>query len=203
MKKIGLIGGTFDPIHFGHLILAEQARVEAGLDEVIFMPAKKSPYKIIRQCVEDKHRFNMVSMAIRDNPNFSVSDMELCGPDISYTIDTLEALKEKLGNAADLYFICGTDAFLGMEGWKNKDGILKNFPIIVGSRPRYKDRARDEMIKRMTVEYGARIHRVHMPKIDISSSEIKMRISEDKSIRYLLPSDVISYIEDNGLYRNL
>ncbi|NLT47766.1 MAG: nicotinate-nucleotide adenylyltransferase [Clostridiales bacterium] len=203
MKKIGLMGGTFDPIHFGHLILAEQARDGAGLDKVIFMPAKMSPYKTEQECVSEQHRYNMTSLAIRGNPGFTVSDMELCGPEISYTIHTLEALQQQFGREYQLHFICGTDAFLGMEGWRNVEGILRNFPIIVGSRPRYKDRARDDMIRHFIAKYGARIQKVHMPKIDISSSDIKKRIKEKSSIRYLLPESVINYIESNELYQNL
>ena len=203
MRKIGLMGGTFDPIHFGHLILAEQARDGAGLNKVIFMPAKMSPYKAEQECVSGQHRYNMTSLAIRENPGFTVSDLELCGPDISYTIHTLEALRLQLGKEYQLHFICGTDAFLGMEGWRNVEGILRDYPIIVGSRPRYKDRARDDMIRHLTAKYGARVEKVHMPKIDISSTEVKKRILENKSIRYLLPQSVMDYIESNDLYRNL
>ena len=203
MKKIGLIGGTFNPIHYGHLILAEQARIGEGLSEVIFMPAKSSPYKMHCECAGEWHRYSMVSLAIESNPFFSVSDLEINGPEVSYTIDTLRSCKELLGEGSKLYFICGTDAFLGMEGWKNIDGIFMNFPLIVGSRPRYKDRARDEMIRRVREKYGAEVHKVHMPKIDISSSEIKNRIRDGKSIRYLLPENVSDYIETNKLYRNL
>jgi nicotinate-nucleotide adenylyltransferase len=200
MKKVGLIGGTFDPIHFGHLILAEQARDGAGLEKVIFMPAKVSPYKINRQCASEQHRYNMAALAIEGNAGFDVSDMEICGSEISYTIHTLESCQRQLGHGYQLHFICGTDAFLGMEGWRNIEELLRNFPLIVGSRPRYKDKARDEMIRRFTAEYGARIEKVHMPKIDISSTDIKKRIRENRSIRYLLPEKVADYIEANSLY---
>jgi nicotinate-nucleotide adenylyltransferase len=105
-----------------------------------------------------------------------------------------------LGQEFQLHFICGTDAFLGMEGWHKIEELLKSFPLIVGSRPRYKDKARDELIRRFTAEYGARIQKVHMPKIDISSTDIKKRIRENRSIRYLLPERVADYIESNNLY---
>ncbi len=200
MKKIGLIGGTFDPIHFGHLILAEQAKDGAGLDRVIFMPAKTSPYKIEQRSASEEHRYNMTALAIEGNPGFEISDAEIRGPEISYTIDTLEACQCRLGCECQLYFICGTDAFLGMEGWKNSEDLLRKFPLIVGSRPRYKDRARDEMIRHLTAEYGTSIQKVHMPKIDISSTDIKKRIGEGRSIRYLLPEAVADYIAANDLY---
>lgn len=203
MKKIGLIGGTFDPIHFGHLILAEQARVEEGLDQVVFMPAKTSPYKVCKKCAEEDHRYKMVVLATKSNPHFTVSDLELKGPSISYTIDTLRACQDIFGPNHQLYFICGTDAFIGMEGWKNKESLLSDFPLIVGSRPRYRDKARDDMIEKVEREYGARVHKVHMPRIDISSTDIKDKIANKRSIRYMLPEAVMDYIEDMGLYRNL
>ncbi|HZK01879.1 MAG TPA: hypothetical protein VFC96_03350, partial [Anaerovoracaceae bacterium] len=101
------------------------------------------------------------------------------------------------------HFICGTDAFIGMSGWKNKERLLQNYPIIVGARPRYRDKARDDMISKVTAEYGACVQRVHMPKIDISSTDIKERITKKRSIRYMLPEAVRMYIESNGLYINL
>lgn len=201
MKKIGIIGGTFDPIHFGHLILAEQARDGAKLDQVIFIPARMSPYKTDKKITDDMHRYEMVKKAICGNSGFVSSDMELKGPEISYTIKTLEKCKEKYGKEAEIYFICGTDAFLGIEGWLDSDLILKNFPLIVGSRPRYKDKARDELIERFCNAFGSRIMKVHMPKIDISSTGIKKRIKEGRSIKYLLPPEVEEYIHENCLYR--
>lgn len=203
MENIGLIGGTFDPIHFGHLILADQARTEAGLDCVIFMPAKTSPYKVSRKCVSEKQRYKMVSIAIEDNPDFEVSDLELKGEDISYTYETLMKLQAQLGPGKQIHFICGTDAFIGMGGWKNREKLLAGFPIIVGSRPRYRDRARDDMIEIFSKEYGARIQRIHMPKIDISSTDIKSRLLANRSIRYMVPQPVLKYIQSQDLYRNL
>ena len=203
MEKIGLLGGTFDPIHFGHLILAEQAKIEAVLDHVVFMPAKSSPYKVRQKCGSDHHRYNMVSAAIKGNPGFSVSNLELCGGEISYTYDTLRALQQQLGLGCCIHFICGTDAFIGMEGWKNKDKLLGNFPIIVGARPRYRDKARDAMITKFSYEYGAKVQKIHMPKIDISSTDIKNRLAAGKSIRYMVPEDVMNYIQTEKLYRNL
>jgi nicotinate-nucleotide adenylyltransferase len=104
---------------------------------------------------------------------------------------------------AEIYFICGTDAFLSIEGWLEAEAIIKSFPIIVGARPRYKDRARDVMIRRLTNDYQARIQKIHMPKIDISSSDIKCRVMEGKSIKYLVPEAVEDYIKEKELYRKL
>lgn len=201
MRKIGIIGGTFDPIHHGHLILAEQARDNGGLDQVVFMPAKLSPFKIDTKIVPEVHRYAMIQAAIRDNGSFSVSDLELKGPEVSYTIDTLLACRSLFGKDARICFICGTDSFLSMESWKHAESIFRDFAIIVGSRPRYKDRARDLLIQKLRNEYGAQIEKTHMPKIDISSTDIKRRIQEGRSIRYLVPAAVEKYIVEHELYR--
>lgn len=201
MIKIGIIGGTFDPIHYGHLILAEQARDGAGLDQVIFIPAKLSPYKVNREVVSQQHRYNMVKIAIQDQKQFSISDIELNGPAISYTIHTLEACQNIYGKDTEIHFICGTDSFLGMEGWLKAEAIFEAFPLIVGSRPRYKDKLRDVLIQRLNNRYGTKIQKIHMPKIDISSTDIKKRIQTGRSIKYLVPLQVEEYIYTNQLYR--
>ena len=201
MSKIGIMGGTFDPIHNGHLILAEQARDGAGLDRIIFIPAKLSPYKVDMIIADNYHRYSMVQSAITGNKYFSCSNIELIGPDVSYTVRTLEECQRQYGSDAELHFICGTDAFLGIEGWLEAEAIFKKFQLIVGSRPRYKDKSRDILIKRLTDRYEARIEKVHMPKIDISSTDIKRRIKEGRSIKYFVPTAVEEYIYENGLYR--
>ncbi len=199
--KIGIIGGTFDPVHYGHLILAEQACDGAKLDRAVFIPTKQSPFKMDSKAAPEKHRYAMVETAIFDNPRFSISDIEMKGPDISYTIDTLQACRLTYGTGARICFICGIDSFLCMESWKHAESIFKEFTIIVGSRPRYKDRARDILIRKLNNLYGTRIEKIHMPKIDISSTDIKKRIRDGRSIKYLLPADVEKYIDRYGLYR--
>lgn len=203
MKQIGIIGGTYDPIHNGHLILAEQARDEAGLDQVIFIPAKTSPFKVDQKAASGKDRMKMLELAIEGNPFFSVSDFELKGPDVSYTINTLQEFKKRWKGDGRIHFICGTDAFLSMERWSRADEILKEFSLIVGARPRYKDKARDLMIEELHKTYGTSVQKVRMPKIDISSSDIKERIGTGRSIRYLVPDKVEEWIREEGLYRSL
>ncbi|PKM85756.1 MAG: nicotinate (nicotinamide) nucleotide adenylyltransferase [Firmicutes bacterium HGW-Firmicutes-11] len=203
MKQIGIIGGSFDPIHNGHLILAEQARDGAGLDQVIFIPAKTSPFKVDQKPASGQERMKLVKLAIEDNPFFSASDYELNGPDVSYTITTLQEFKERWKGEAVIHFICGTDAFLSMKRWNRADEILKEFSLIVGARPRYKDKSRDLMIEELNVLYGTSVTKVQMPKIDISSSDIKERIRTGRSIRYLVPSKVEEWIREEGLYRSL
>lgn len=203
MKKIGIMGGTFNPIHYGHLILAEQARDGVNLDQVIFIPAKMSPFKINQITASEQHRYTMVKLAIEKNKRFTLSDIELKGPEISYTVQTLKACRDLFNEDVKIYFICGTDSFLSMESWREAKTIFNNFSLIVGSRPRYRDKARDIMIKHLESTYHTEIQKIHMPKIDISSTEIKKRIREDRSIKYLVPSCVEEYIYGNNLYRKL
>ena len=203
MKRIGIIGGTFDPIHYGHLLLAEQAWEAADLDQVIFVPARTSPYKKNQSTTAPTLRLEMVELAIADHAGFTVSDVELNGPEISYTIRTLDTFQQELGPECSIYFICGTDAFLSMESWKEAASIWKNYTLIVGARPRYKDASRKELIRKLESMYEARIIEVQMPKIDISSSDIKSRVRNGKSIRYLLPPAVLQFVRDHGMYRLL
>lgn len=200
MKKIGIIGGTFDPVHYGHLILAEQARVEAALDRVVFMPAMVQPFKLHTKTAEGDHRYAMLLEAVSGNPYFSVSRKELDSPGISYTIHTLKSLKEEMGEDAELYFIIGTDAFLSLEKWYSAEELLRNFSFVIGMRPGYKEQELKEMIRHVREVYGTRVAEINNSEVEISSSDIKERIRTGKSIKYLLPDGVESYIRQNRLY---
>ncbi len=200
MKAIGIIGGSFDPIHYGHLLLAEQARDGAGLDQVIFMPARISPFKLTKPPVADHHRYEMVRHAIKENPAFTISDIELKKEGPSYTYETLKTCKSLAGADTKIFFICGTDSFISLEQWYAAESIFKEFSLVVGARPRYKDKSRDDMVEKITKLYGTEIKKIHMPKIDISSTDIKQRIEEGRSIKYLLPLAVEEYIHENRIY---
>lgn len=201
MKKIGIMGGSFDPIHYGHLLLAEQAFDSEALDQVLFIPASVSPFKVGTPPTEKHHRHEMVRLATEDHSGFLVSDLELKREGASYTIDTLCEVQKRYGEDARLYFICGTDSFLSMEKWYCAEQIFSNHTIIVGARPRYKDVSRDAMVAKLELLYNATIRRVEMPKVDLSSTEIKRRIKEEKSIRYMMPAKVEEYIQKHRLYR--
>jgi nicotinate-nucleotide adenylyltransferase len=203
MRKIGVIGGTFDPIHYGHLLLAEQAREGAQLEKVIFIPTHVSPFKIDQPPATAEHRLEMVRLAIEGNHNFEASDIELKDTGVSYTVRTLEACQASMGDRVNLYFITGTDSFLSMERWKDAENIFRKFSLIVGSRPRYKDKARNKLAQSLTERYGTEIVNIYMPKIDISSTDIKERIASGRSIRYLLPENVARYIDEKRLYQLL
>lgn len=200
MKKIGILGGTFDPVHYGHLILAEQARGEADLDQVMFMPAMVQPFKLNTKIADGSHRYEMLLIATSDNPNFIVSEMELNSPEVSYTIKTLRNCKNSLGENIELYFIIGTDAFLGLEKWYESDELLKEFSFIVGTRPGYKEQELKQRVNYFKDKYGARIIQINNSEVEISSTDIKERIQKGKSIKYLLPKTVEEYIYKHSLY---
>jgi nicotinate-nucleotide adenylyltransferase len=203
MKKIGIIGGTFDPIHYGHLILAEQARVETRLDQVIFMPAKVQPFKLNIKCAGDEHRYAMLQAATAGNPHFSVSRRELDSSGISYTINTLKGCKAELEADAELYFIIGTDAFLHLEKWYAAEDLLEGFSFVIGTRPGYKEQELKALIARFRDQYGTKLFEIHNSEVEISSTDIKSRIQTGKSIKYLLPEGVEEYIYRNKLYSEL
>lgn len=200
MDKIGILGGTFDPVHYGHLILAEQARAEASLDRVVFMPAMVQPFKLNVKTAGGDHRYAMLQIATAGNPHFSVSRMELDKPEISYTINTLNDCRAELGADTELYFIIGTDAFLNLEKWYAAEDLLEGFSFVIGTRPGYKEQELKTLIGRLRAQYGTKIIEINNPEVEISSTDIKNRVREGKSIKYLLPESVEEYIHKNRLY---
>ncbi len=181
MKKIGILGGTFDPVHYGHLILAEQARAEASLDQVIFMPAKVQPFKMNVRITEGEHRYAMLLKASAGNPYFSVSKKELDSPGVSFTIKTLKDLKAEFGSGTELYFIVGTDAFLSLESWYSAEDLLEGFSFIVGTRPGHKEQELKALVRRLKAQYGTPILEINNSEVEISSTDIKRRIRRGKA----------------------
>lgn len=202
MKRIGIFGGSFDPIHYGHLHLAEEARCMAGLDRVLFIPTWVSPFKQESMPASSEERLEMVRIAISSNPGFAVSDMEILRKKVSYTVDTMRRCRKMMGEDTRLYFITGTDAFLGIESWYCSEELLKNYSFVIGSRPGYREEDLDQVIARVERTYGADVRKIEIPQMDISSSRIREKIREGTSVRYLLPDALIHYIERKGLYLN-
>ncbi|MCI5898695.1 MAG: nicotinate-nucleotide adenylyltransferase [Anaerovoracaceae bacterium] len=200
MKKIGIFGGTFDPIHIGHLILAEQAADAADLDSLLLMPAQISPFKIGKDVASPRERLEMVKLAVEGNPRLQASDLELQRKEISYTAVTLDLCREKFGKNAEISFVLGADAFLKIEQWREGPRILSEYCLIVGSRAGYLDEERDAQIAKLRERYHTKITVAFMPKIEISSTDIRKRIQEGRSLRYILPPGVEAYIRDRGLY---
>ena len=200
--KIGIMGGSFDPVHNGHIGLAEDAVTMAGMDEVIMIPAGIQPFKQDRRTESGEDRFRMLALVAGQNDHITVSRNELDCEGVSYTYLTLRRIQEMNRNAR-LYFICGTDSFLKIDTWKNSRELLSNYSYIVGcDRPGYRHNELQEAIDRISRNYGTDIITIHNRQFDVSSTEIRERIAEGKSIAHLVPPAVERYIRENELYRS-
>lgn len=187
--KIGILGGTFNPIHIGHLILAEEAREKLQLDKVIFVPAYLPPHKDNSDIASAQHRYEMVDLAIKTNKHFSVSEIEIKRDGRSYTIDTVNEFKE-LYPSDELYFIIGSDLLNYLDGWKDLDQVRKLVKFIVATRPGYP-----------LEKIPAKICTLAIRAVDVSAFEVRRCIKQGRSFRYLVPEAVYDYIKKQGLYR--
>ncbi len=199
--KIGIIGGSFDPIHFGHLIMAEILREKANLNKIVFIPTGKAPHKLYQ--TDAKIRQHMVELATVDNENFIVCDIEVKKETVSYTYETLSQLKSSYPEC-EFYFIIGLDILFDIENWhKAKElGTVTNFLLV--NRLGYFDMDIEEIKSKAVMlkdNLGLNIELVESPIIEISSSMIRNRVKHDLSIKYLTTKDVVNYIEANRLYK--
>ena len=201
-KKIGIFGGSFDPVHVGHLMLAEQLREAAGLDKIIFIPAYRSPFKLGSRPADGAHRLKMLKLATKDNKAFKTADIELKNEGPSYTFDTLVKLEKKYP-AARLYFIVGTDSFIELDTWYRGEELLRRFSFIAGCRKGYDNSLAEAKLKEYREKYGADVSFFDIPELEISSSQIRERLKDGRSVKYIVPDPVIEYIGENGLYRDL
>lgn len=200
MKKIGILGGTFDPIHNGHISLAQDAQEQANLDQVLFVPAKLQPFKLHKQVTNSKHRMAMVCLAIEKHTGFSASSIELDLPEISYTCNTMKRLQMNVFPGDKLFFITGTDAFLKINKWKHAEELLKNYSFIVGSRPGYREAELQMCIEQMQAVYNTSVVNINNRKLDISATKIRELVNDHKSLSMYVPAAVERYITENGLY---
>ena len=198
--KIGIMGGTFDPIHNGHLTLAEYSRVNFGLDKILFIPTGKPPHKNNKEISSNWHRYNMTLLATSSNPYYDLSSIELEREGITYTIDTIRYLKSESENR-EIYFILGSDSLFGIDKWKDYKELLGECNFIVTRRPDLTDEKLEEKIKELSQISKNSILTLDSPLIDISSTQIRDRVRKGLSIRYLIPEGVRLYIEKNKLYR--
>ncbi len=196
--KVAMLGGTFDPIHLGHLIIAEQAYNSFELDKVIFMPAGIPPHKDFKGVTGSRHRLEMVELAIKANPHFVFSDWELKKNEKSYTVDTLKYIQSS-NSKKEIYLILGADSLFDIYNWKEPEYILEHTNLIVASRPGFplKDIITDARFR----PYSQNISFLDDLLIDISSSHIRDLVRRRKSIRYLVTSEVETYIKENKLYQ--
>ena len=201
MDKIGIMGGTFDPIHFGHLAAAQEAAELLSLPRVIFVPAQIPPHKRHKHITSPEVRLRMTMLATGDNPLFSVSDMELkrSAARPSYTVDTINELKTVYGADTEIYFITGADSLLDLPTWHNAREILTKCHFVAVCRP-------GSPVNGRTVEdtFGALARRViflETPALEISSTDIRERVRNGRSVRYFMPAAVADFIAEEGLYR--
>jgi len=200
-RRLGIMGGTFDPIHYGHMVAAETARIELGLDHVLFIPTGIPPHKRNRPITEAHLRFEMVEMSIRSNKSFQVSGMEIQREGPTYTIDTLRILHDLFPDQ-ELYFITGTDALRELLTWRKPEEIIGLAQIVGASRPGYDS---GDLLEKIYKKYPftiGRISQLEIPALAISSTDIRARVRNQKSIRYLLPEEVRLFIKTNKLYQN-
>ena len=198
--RVGILGGTFDPIHVGHLVTAEAVRNEYQLDKVIFIPAAIPPHKQAQTVTPALHRYIMTVLATYSNPFFEVSPIEMNRPGPSYTIDTIYELIEKYGEDTEFYFITGADAIAEIPTWDRIEELLGICQFIAATRQGCLPNV--DNIKEYFGDLGkARIHRLNTPELEISSTDIRARIKNGISIKYIVPLPVEQYIYKEGLYK--
>lgn len=201
MSKIGIMGGTFDPIHYGHLVTAEGVRAEFNLDYVMFVPAGNPPHKKGYKITDPQHRYLMTVLATVTNPFFEVSRIEIERQGFSYTVDTIKELKKRFPTDTELYFITGADAVLEILTWKEVDRLLAMCKFVAATRPGYEIPELNKKIAEIEKTYSHKIFLVEVPAMAISSTDIRRRVSEGRPIKYLLPESVEYYILKNNLYK--
>ena len=195
-RRLGVMGGTFDPIHYGHLVTAEEAWVQFGLDAVVFVPTGQPWMKQGREVSPAEDRYLMTVIATASNPRFRVSRVEIDRDGPTYTVDTLRTLGTEYPDA-ELYFITGADAMLEILDWKDPEEVLSSAHFIAASRPGY-DLTRFETAGPAR---DAGVSMMSIPALAISSTDVRERIHDGRPIRYLVPEGVKSYIEKAALYR--
>lgn len=194
MMRVGLYGGSFSPVHIGHLVIAEQARVQARLDRVVWMPAFLSPHKTDRAAPAAAHRLAMCRLATVGHDAFEVSDLEIEREGVSFTVDTLRSLRDSHPDW-DLHLVIGQDSLESFPTWKEPDTILSMARLVVYPR------AAEPDLAGLLAAVQADAIALDAPRLAVSASDIRDRIGRGLSVRYLLPDRVLSYVEDHGLYR--
>ncbi len=194
LARLGVMGGTFDPIHMGHLIIASEALHEFGLDRMIFMPTGRPWQKKAHSSSED--RYMMTVLGASGNPRFAVSRMELDRVGPTYTADTMQQLRDFHGSSTELFFVAGADAVLKLGTWERIESLAEVAEIVAVTRPGF------ELEGFQTQEGWPRIRTMMTPGLEISSTDIRARVAHDRPIDYLVPAEVVAYIREHGLYMN-
>ena len=200
-KAIGIMGGTFDPIHYGHLVAAEAARNEFALDIVYFVPSAHPPHKEEERVSDIEHRYLMTFLSITGNRYFDISDVEMARPGKSYAYDTVKWFKRKYPDF-EIYFITGADAIKEIITWHRVEELLDLCYFVAATRPGYDlEKLKENELRFLPAEYLERILLIEIPALAISSTDIRNRVRENKPIKYLLPDQVEDYIFKKNLYQ--
>lgn len=199
-RRIGLMGGTFDPIHIGHLMLAECAYEQFQLDKVMFLPSGNPPHKQNRtEGATDQQRMEMVCLAIEDNPHFELDPEEMQRAGLTYTNETLRSLKERHPDTV-YYFIIGADSLMAFDTWMKPDIICQNCILLVAVRDQLDLDTMEKKMQELKEHYGAEIYLLHTPDVEIASSSLRTWCRQNRSIRYYVPDKVLEYIKRNQIY---
>jgi nicotinate-nucleotide adenylyltransferase len=202
-RRIGLMGGTFDPIHYGHLVIAEEVRVTLALTEMLFIPAGHPPHKPGRVITPAAQRLAMLELAIASNPHFTISLVEMDRPGLSYMVDTLRLLRTQMGTDVELSFVIGWDSLEELHTWYDPQGILAQLDILVAvGRPGYMDEGayNDTQLETHLPGISQRLRVVQAPQFSVSSTDLRHRIAQGKPIKYQVPEAVEQYIFSHSLY---
>ena len=196
---VGVFGGTFDPVHLGHLVAAEEATELLALDEMLFVPAGHPWFKAGETVTDAEHRLNMVRLAVESNPRFRVCAVEVARPGPSYTVDTLEHLREKAPSATELFLVLGVDALAEMHRWRCPERVFELATVVGVARPGAE--FDPEPLSSVLPCAAERVIMLDVPLVDVGATDLRRRASAGRSLRYLVPDGVEEYILEHGLYR--
>lgn len=199
-KRIGILGGSFNPIHNGHLVLGKMVCDQLSLDRLIFMPAGYPPHKPHGALAPAEHRYAMVKLAAAEDPRFTVSRLELEADETTYTVNTLKTLRTMFNPDDALFFIMGADSLVDLVNWRSLHELARLCTFVAAARPGISRNSMAEQIEVLEHSVGAVVEVVEMPLMDISSSDIRRRLALKEDINSLVPETVSSYIARNGLY---
>lgn len=201
-SRVGIMGGTFDPIHQGHLVTAEAVRSEFNLNKVVFVPSGQPPHKKGQIISDKEHRYIMTVLATAANPYFEVSRTEIERPGESYAIDTVRYFKSIIMPGAELFFITGTDAIMEIVNWKEVEELFESCTFIAATRPGVDlGEMRNKLLKKLSKKNIKKIIPIEVPAMAISSTDIRRRVKNKNTIKYLVPESVENFIHKNDLYQ--
>lgn len=200
-RKIGILGGSFNPIHIGHILMCRYTYEQLNLDKVYLMPNERPPHKKNQSMIDASHRLNMCNIVEKNNDFLETIAVEIGNDRTNYTVETMEHLLKGRFKNCEIYFIIGADSLLQIETWREYKKLFKLIKFVCIMRPNYNQEKVKNKMAFLEKKYEVKIERIKMPLIGLSSTNIRNRILENKSVEYMLDSDVINYIHTNNLFR--